>query len=81
MRLLFIRGPGSSVGIATELLAGRFGGRISVGERYSAPVQTGPGAHPPTPLYNEYRVFPSGKKRPVHDADPSPLSSAVVIKE
>ena len=39
-------GPGSSVGIATELRAGRSGDRIPVGARFSVPVQTGPGAHP-----------------------------------
>jgi hypothetical protein len=40
-------GPGSSVGIATELRAGRSGDRIPVGgARFSTPVQTGPGAHP-----------------------------------
>jgi len=39
-------GPGSSVGIATELLAGRSGDRIQLGARFSVPVQTGPGAHP-----------------------------------
>jgi hypothetical protein len=39
-------GPGSSVGIATEVRAGRSGDRIPVGARFSAPVQTGPGAHP-----------------------------------
>ena len=39
-------GPGSSVGIATELQAGRSGDRILVGVRFSAPVQTGPGAYP-----------------------------------
>jgi hypothetical protein len=39
------RGPGSVVGTATELRAGRSGDRISVGARFSAPVQTGPGAH------------------------------------
>ena len=32
-------------------------------------------------LYNGYRVFPGGKERPGRDADPSPPSSAVVIKE
>ena len=38
-------GPGSSVGIATELRAGRSGDRIPVGRDFP-PVQTGPGAHP-----------------------------------
>jgi hypothetical protein len=46
-RMLFrICGPGSSVSIVTELGAGRFGDRIPVGARFSAPVQTDPGAHP-----------------------------------
>jgi hypothetical protein len=31
----------------------------------------------PSLLYNGYRVFPGGKERPGHDADPSPASSAV----
>ena len=39
-------GPGSIVGIATELRAGRSRDRIPVGVRFSAPVQTGPEAHP-----------------------------------
>ena len=36
----------SSVGIATELQAGRSADRIPIGARFSAPVQNGPGAHP-----------------------------------
>ena len=39
-------GPGSAVGIATALRAGRSGNRIPVAARFSAPVQTGPEAHP-----------------------------------
>jgi hypothetical protein len=35
---------------------------------------------PPSLLYNGYRVFPGGKKRPERDADPSHISSAVVTK-
>jgi len=32
-------------------------------------------------LYNGYRVFPGGKERPGRNADPSPPSNAVVMKE
>ena len=35
---------------------------------------------PPSPLYNGYRVFPGGKEQPRFDTDPSPPSSAVVMK-
>ena len=42
--LLLGTGPGSSVGIATELRAGRSEDRIPVGRDFP-PVQTGPGAH------------------------------------
>ena len=36
---------------------------------------------PPSLLYNGYRLFPGGKERPGRDADPSPLSSTMVMKE
>jgi len=36
---------------------------------------------PPSLLYNGYRDFPGGKERPGRDTDPSPPSSAVVVKE
>ena len=36
---------------------------------------------PPSILYNEYRVFPRGRKRPGRDADPSPPSSSEVWKK
>ena len=70
-------GLGSSVGIATELRAGRSGDRIPVGARFSAPVQTGPEAHPASCTMGT-GSFPGGKVRPVRDADPSPPSSAEV---
>ena len=41
-----LSGPGSVVGTGYGLRAGRSGDRIAVGARFSAPVQTGPGAHP-----------------------------------
>ena len=41
-----VRGPGSSVGIATELRAGRSGDRIPVGRDFPL-VQTGPGPTQP----------------------------------
>jgi len=35
---------------------------------------------PPSLLYNGYRIFTGGKERPGRDSDPSPPSSAVVMK-
>jgi len=51
-------GPGSSVGIATELRTGRSGDRIPVGARFSARPDRPWG--PFSLLYNGYRVFPGG---------------------
>ena len=59
------------------LRAGRSGDRIPVGTRFSAPVQTGPGAHPVSCTMGTGSL-PGGKERPGRDADPSPPSSAVV---
>ena len=62
-----VRGPGSSVGIATGYgLNGPSGGEI---------FRTCPDRPrgPPSLLYNGYRVFPGGEERPRRDADPSPL--------
>ena len=72
-----LSGPGSVVGIATDYgLDGpgieSWWGEISV--RPDRPW----GPH--NLLYNGYRVFPGGKERPGRDADPSPPSSAVVMK-
>jgi hypothetical protein len=75
--LLLSCGPGSSVGIETELRAGRSGDRIPVEARVSAPVQTGLGAHP-TSCTTGTGSFPGDRKRPGRDADPSPPSRAEV---
>ena len=74
-----VLGPGSSVGIATELRAGRSGDRIPVGGEIFRICPDRPWG-PPSLLYNGYRVFPGGKERPGIDADPSPPFSAVVMK-
>ena len=70
-------GPGSVVGIATAYgldcpgIKSQWGGQIF---RTCPDWPWGP----PSLLYNGYRVFPGGKVRPGHDADPSPPSSAKV---
>jgi len=61
------------MGFPTQLLDGP--GSNHGGARFSAPVQTGPEAHP------VYRFFSGSKERQGRDADPSPPSSAVVMKE
>ena len=74
-----LTGPGSVVGIATgygldgQGIEPRWGGEI---------IRTCPDRPwgPPSILYNGYRVFPGGKEKPGSDADPSPPSSAVVMK-
>ena len=68
---MYMCGPGSSVGIATELRAGRSGDRIPVGARFSARPDR-PWS-PPSLLYNGYRVFPGGKVRPGRVAEHPPL--------
>ena len=79
-QLLDLCGPGSSVGTATGNGAGRSGNRIPVEARFSAPVQTGPGAHPASCTMGT-GFFPGGKERPGRDADPSPLLVPLVMKE
>ena len=54
--------------------------RIPVGTRFSAPVQTGPGAHPASCKMGT-GVFPGGKVLPGRAADHSPPSSAAVMEE
>ena len=72
-------GPGSSVGIATGYGLDGPGIESRWGARFSPPVQTGPGAHPASCTMGT-GFFPGGKERPGRDADPSPPSSAVVMK-
>jgi hypothetical protein len=67
-------GPDSSVGIATELRAGRSGDRIPV--RRDFPPSMGP----PRLLYNGYQVFPGGTVRLGLAVDHSPPSNAAVKK-
>jgi hypothetical protein len=73
-------GPGSSVGIATELRARGSGDRIPVEARFSAPVQTGPAAHTASCVMGTGSVL-GGKERPGRAADHSPPSSAEVLEE
>jgi len=71
--------PGNSVGIATELRAGRSGDRIPVEARFSAPVQTGPGTHPASYTMGT-RSFP-GVKRPGRGVDHPPHLALRLKKE
>ena len=52
--------PGSSVGMVTELRAGRSGDRIPVGGEIFCTRPDQPWGRP-SPLYNGYPVFPGGK--------------------
>jgi hypothetical protein len=65
------RAIGSSVGIATGY--GLDGPGIE--SRWGEIIRTCPDRPwgSPSLLYNGYRVFPGGRKRPERDADPSPL--------
>jgi len=71
-------GAGSSVGIATGYGLDGPGIEFRRGKIFRICPDRPWG--PASLLYNGYRVFPGGKERPGHDADPSPTSSAVVKK-
>ena len=73
-------GSGSSVGIATDYGLDGTGIESRWGARFSAPVQTGPGAHPASCTMGT-GSFPRGNVRPGRAADPSPPSSAEVLEE
>ena len=72
-------GPGSSVGIATGYGMDRPGSNPGGSEIFRTSPDRPWG--PPSLLYNGNRVFPGGKERPGRDADLSPPSSAVVMKD
>jgi hypothetical protein len=72
-------GRDGSVGIATELRAGRFGDRIPVRARFYAHVQTGTEDHPASCTMGTGSF--SGVKRPGRGAGHPPPSSAEVKKE
>ena len=76
----FSCGPGSVVGIAAGYGLDGPGDRIPVEGEIFRTCPDRPWG-PPSLLYNGYRVFPGGKERSGRDADPSPPSSAVVMKE
>ena len=65
-------GPGRSVGIATTLRTGRSGDRIPVWARFSAPIQTGPVAHPASCTMGT-RSFPGVKSGRGVMLTPQPL--------
>jgi hypothetical protein len=67
-------GPGSSVGVATGY--GLDGPGIESQWGRDFPHLSRPALGPPSLLYNGYRVFPGGEKRPGRDADPLPSSTA-----
>ena len=69
-------GLDSSVGIATTLRAGRSRDRISVGSRFSAPVQTVAGAYPAS--YSMGTGSFPGVEQPKVGVDHPPPSSAEV---
>ena len=68
-------GPGSSVGIATGYGLDGPGIESRWGETFRRPDRPW---GPPSLLYNGYRAFPGGRKRPGRDADLSSPPSAEI---
>jgi len=73
------RGPGSSVSISTGYGLDSPGIESRCGRDF--PHCSGQFSGPHSLLYNGCRVFPGGRERPGHVADPSPRFSAVIKKE
>ena len=72
-------GPGSSIGIATELWGGKSGVRIPVGTRFSAFPDWPWGQ--PSLLCNGYRVFPGGRSDRSVGVTPHPLPVPKVLEK
>jgi len=77
--MYYIRGPVSSVGIATDYGLDGPGSNPGGDEIFRTCPDRPWG--PTSLLYNGYRVFPGVKVRPGRAADHSPPSSAVVKEE
>jgi hypothetical protein len=73
---IFVDGPEQLSRYSDSLRAGRSGDRIPVGTRFSAPVQTDPGAHPSSYTMGTGSFL--GLKRPGRGVDHPPPSSAEV---
>jgi len=80
IEVYYFNGPGSVVGIATGYGLGRSGDRIPVGTRFSAPVQTGPGANSAS-CTKGTGSFPGLKKGRDVTLTPHPLQVPLVMKE
>jgi hypothetical protein len=75
--IIWDRGPGSSVGIATDYGLDGPGIEFLWGEVFGCPHWPW---GPPSLLYNGYPVFPGGKVRLGRAVDHSPSSNAAVKK-
>jgi len=73
-------GPGSAVGIATGYGLDGPGIESRWGARFSAPVQTGPGAHPASYIIGT-GSFPGAKSGRSVTLTPHPLLEPLVMKE
>jgi hypothetical protein len=71
------KGTGIAQSVLRLARAGRSGDRIPRRVRFSAPVQTDPGAHPASCIMDKAVSF-AGEKRPERGVDHPPPSSAEV---